>query len=344
MTDLRFTNNASGTLAAGIAPGDTSLTLNSGQGSLFPTLSGSQYCKVTLEDVGGNIEICHMTLRAGDVLTVVRGQEGTTALSFASGSRVEMRLTAAALQEFLQRTGDALSGTYDMTGGTLSNGQIIDAEIINSPIRGDAGVTTNELVVPPGGGPPTIGGELIYTAANLTLTVLQGLTFSVGTIVMWYGVIGGIPTGWQICDGTGGTPDLRDKFVIGAGATYAYGDTGGQVNDVSTPAGGHTPNILPTTLSAADLPPHTHRLLTWETGSQGNAENFSTSNAQGLAGNAEGSAGQYAYRTQTQASRQLVENTGTGAGHTHAASAVADHTHTVDTIPPFVALYFIMKV
>ena len=49
-------------------------------------------------------------------------------------------------------------------------------------------------------------------------------------IVMWSGDIGSIPQGWALCDGNSGTPDLRDRFVIGAGSTYNPGDTGGAVN------------------------------------------------------------------------------------------------------------------
>lgn len=49
----------------------------------------------------------------------------------------------------------------------------------------------------------------------------------VGAIIIWSGAIGDIPTGWQICDGTNGTPNLRDRFVVGAGSTYAVDATGG---------------------------------------------------------------------------------------------------------------------
>lgn len=46
-------------------------------------------------------------------------------------------------------------------------------------------------------------------------------------IVAWYGAIENIPVGWGICDGTNGTPDLRDKFLVAAGDTYNPDDTGG---------------------------------------------------------------------------------------------------------------------
>jgi microcystin-dependent protein len=48
-----------------------------------------------------------------------------------------------------------------------------------------------------------------------------------GTIKMWHGIEADVPVGWQICDGTNGTPDLRDKFVVGAGSSYTLGETGG---------------------------------------------------------------------------------------------------------------------
>jgi len=53
-----------------------------------------------------------------------------------------------------------------------------------------------------------------------------------GSIIMWYGASNTVPTGWQICDGTNSTPDLRDKFIVGAGTTYSNGNTGGSANAV----------------------------------------------------------------------------------------------------------------
>lgn len=48
-----------------------------------------------------------------------------------------------------------------------------------------------------------------------------------GVIVMWSGSIGSIPAGWHLCDGTNGTPDLRNRFIVGAGSEYSVGATGG---------------------------------------------------------------------------------------------------------------------
>ena len=54
--------------------------------------------------------------------------------------------------------------------------------------------------------------------------------FVKGMIILWYGNTNNVPTGFALCDGTNDTPDLRDKFVVGAGSAYTPGDTGGSAN------------------------------------------------------------------------------------------------------------------
>ena len=51
--------------------------------------------------------------------------------------------------------------------------------------------------------------------------------FRAGMIILWSGAIVDIPAGWQLCNGTNGTPDLRNRFLAGAGDTYAVDATGG---------------------------------------------------------------------------------------------------------------------
>lgn len=50
-----------------------------------------------------------------------------------------------------------------------------------------------------------------------------------GGILMWSGSASAIPKGWALCDGSAGTPDLRDRFIVGAGGAYSFGSTGGSV-------------------------------------------------------------------------------------------------------------------
>lgn len=53
-----------------------------------------------------------------------------------------------------------------------------------------------------------------------------------GAILLWSGSTGSVPSGWLLCDGTNGTPDLRDRFIIGAGSSYAVNATGGTADAV----------------------------------------------------------------------------------------------------------------
>lgn len=53
-----------------------------------------------------------------------------------------------------------------------------------------------------------------------------------GLISLWSGSIGSIPAGWALCDGNNSTPDLRDRFIVGAGNSYAVGATGGSADSI----------------------------------------------------------------------------------------------------------------
>jgi len=94
---IKWTNNATTTIASGISNSDTTITVAGGTGALFPTLGVGDRFYATLNDSSNNIEIVEVTARSGDVMTVVRGQDGTTALSWVGGDKFELRPTAAGL-------------------------------------------------------------------------------------------------------------------------------------------------------------------------------------------------------------------------------------------------------
>jgi len=116
---VKFANNAYSTLAASITSGATSVTLTTGEGARFPTLTGADYFYATLIDSSNNLEIVKVTARSTDVLTVVRASESTTARAYASGDRLEQRVTAAGLDAIAADTSIAGDG-LDLTGDTLS--------------------------------------------------------------------------------------------------------------------------------------------------------------------------------------------------------------------------------
>jgi hypothetical protein len=77
---------------------------------------------------------------------------------------------------------------------------------------------------------------LIQTLDNI-YPILQNAPVSApaipaGGIIIWSGSTGSVPATWFLCDGTNGTPDLRDRFIIGAGNTYAVNATGGTADAV----------------------------------------------------------------------------------------------------------------
>ena len=95
---LLFANNASSRCPVAISASETTIQLQPGTGVNFPTPALGESFMVTLEDRRtGQIEICECTLHSGDMLTVIRGQEDTIAQSFAAGTTVSNRLTAATL-------------------------------------------------------------------------------------------------------------------------------------------------------------------------------------------------------------------------------------------------------
>lgn len=342
-----FSNNSSSTAASPVAPSDTTIVVQPGQGTLFAHPSAGQIIAVTLEDVSGNIEVTYCNGITGDTLTVIRAQEGTTALAFASGSRVEARVTEGMLAALLQKTGgDTLSGTTILNGvlDMQSGGSIRNGELSGVPVRGSPGETDNQFLVPAGGAAPTIGGSVVVTHANMVAQVPSGFALAqTNMVVMWAGSSGSVPAGWHLCDGTSGTPDLRDRFIVGAGVTYTLGQTGGSAatNTGSTDPsgslaiGGHV-------LTLAEIPSHTHDFMVSDAVGYANSANppftipmWSSSSAPSYHTNIpagfSGGAGS-----------QINKSAGGGASHTHSLSGTLAHVHTY-TLPPYYALFYIMK-
>jgi hypothetical protein len=76
-------------------------------------------------------------------------------------------------------------------------------------------------------------GATTASSARTNLDVAQAVyAVPSGGIIMWSGSVASIPTGWLLCNGSSGTPDLRDRFLIGAGSTYGVGTSGGSANAI----------------------------------------------------------------------------------------------------------------
>ena len=150
-------------------------------------------------------------------------------------------------QQFFDNTGVPLNGgllyTYQAGSTTpLATYTDINATVANAnPIVMDAsGRLANEVWLTYGvnykfvlknSAGSTIGTyDNIYGIVGVQTAV--GTTIPLGVITLWYGSIGSVPTGWYLCDGSNGTPDLRNRFIVGAGSTYAVAATGGSADAI----------------------------------------------------------------------------------------------------------------
>ena len=103
---------------------------------------------------------------------------------------------------------------------------------------------------------------------NSTLNTLN-VGIPIGTIAIWSGAVSSVPDGWQVADGTNGTLDLRDKFIVGAGSLYNNGTTGGSAESklpshthTATSASTFTGNALGTHTHGVTDPGHKHSMYT----------------------------------------------------------------------------------
>jgi hypothetical protein len=130
-----------------------------------------------------------------------------------------------------------------------------------------------------------------------------------GCILIWSGSTGSIPSGFLLCDGTNGTPDLRNSFILGAGNSYTVGQTGGST-DAIVVSHTHTATVTD--------PGHLHNYLAWGYAAIGGAGG----------GNATGF---YTGKTDSSNTGISVSNSTTGTSGTNA------------NMPPYYALAYIQK-
>ena len=114
-----FTNNAATTLADTITTVSTLLEVTAGTGQYFPSPSGGDFFMLTLVQANNTsvAEIIKCTSRSGDILTVVRGQEGTAPQTFSLSDNVELRITAQSLNFFSSNIASNSQQYFTATAG-----------------------------------------------------------------------------------------------------------------------------------------------------------------------------------------------------------------------------------
>lgn len=237
-------------------------------------------------------------------------------------------------QQFFDNTGVPLNGgllytyqagsttplaTYTDINGTVANANpiVLDASgRLASEVWLTYGVNYKFVLKNSAGS--TIGTyDNIYGIVGVQTAV--GTTIPLGVITLWYGSIGSVPTGWYLCDGANGTPDLRDKFVVAAGSTYAVGATGGSANAI--------------------VVSHTHTGTT----DAGGAHNHTAGGNAAIAHYGTGASATHRGVSDV-ANTTGIADLDAAATHTHAfTTASAGTSGTNANLPPYYALAYIMK-
>ena len=175
------------------------------------------------------------------------------------------------------------------------------------------------------------------TTQVATTAFVMANAIPVGGIIMWSGTVATIPANWALCNGSNGTPDLRDKFIIGAGSTYEPAATGGAATK---------------TLAIENLPAHTH---TWTgtTASGGShshtvsdpGHSHATERFSGVSRGQDGGAAWNYVSGQTAAQTTGI-TISSAAGHTHDITGTNANTGSgtaISILPPYFALAYIMR-
>lgn len=222
MTTFLFANFAKSTLANPVTSSATSVTLSPGSGDLFPSPVSGQVFALVLQDAttGQNKEITYCTERSGDVCTVTRAQEGTTAQNWAAGDFANNLLTAETASSFLQGT-EALgtmatqdAGDVDITGGSIN---VTMLELNGVTVATNPATSKGDILVAVAGGALS---RLPIGTAGQVLTVNLGDTLD----VEWDTPFANPMTakGDLIAGGTGGAPA---RLAAGSNGTVLTADS-----------------------------------------------------------------------------------------------------------------------
>ena len=176
------TNNAVGYLLVGVNDAETSILLKSGQGSRFPSpVLDQDWFYITVQNEEGELEVMKCTKRSGDTLTVQRGQDGTTGISFKADSLVELRPCAALFND--KADTDYLQEQLEAIQAQISAFKTeVNQKITNLTLTTNTNITEfKELVedtyLPLAGG--TMTGELV-SSAGITITgTMQAGSFKI---------------------------------------------------------------------------------------------------------------------------------------------------------------------
>ena len=163
----------------------------------------------------------------GGFAITIGGATGST-VSIPSG--VTAQVYSDGINFYSSQTGSA--GNFAVSGNLLVSG----TTALSAGLTGTTAAFSGSIssVSPAFTGTPTAPTAAAGTNTTQIATTAFVLANGVptGAIIMWSGSIASIPSGWLLCNGSSGTPDLRDRFIVGAGSTYAVAATGGTADAI----------------------------------------------------------------------------------------------------------------
>jgi hypothetical protein len=228
-------NDVFGFLATAVSATATTIVLQTGNGDNFPIPNPGDYFYATISPIAGASEIVKVTARAGDALTVIRAQEGTSAQNFTAGSRIELRVTAASVEDRVLDQDAVLRADLAASSGS---------SLVGYQPAGTNAVTTNvqtklrELASPIdyGASGNSVLDLLTLTTPTITAGILiktrEGFTYEVATssaLDHHITTVGGVKlyvlaflTG-EVCPEQWGHQDSDENANFAFSAAAAYG-------------------------------------------------------------------------------------------------------------------------
>lgn len=255
-----------------------------------------------------------------------------------------------------------VEGTFTATGGIVGdvtgnlNGNVV-GNVVGNVTGNVTGNANGNHIGSFTGAVDVRGSTILFDNNQIPTDAIAGLEAFVqlnavpaGIIMLWSGLEASIPAGWALCNGLNGTPDLRDKFVIGAGSlTYPPATVGGASTHNHTitvdDAGDHTHSltIAGHVLTLPEIPSHSHGNGCGDVA--GAIFGYGTKSIPATAASVDDNGANGVLQGNT-------ESVGGGGPHGHAGSTAANagtHTHSANNssasnLPPYYALCYIMRV
>jgi len=210
--------------------------------------SNNKWDKIYANTLVGNAETATLATRSTNIAGGSAGSvpyqtaSGTTAFlpagtpgyvlkstggnSITWGAMALERLTAG---NYIAYTGTGSPSYYDTNLPLTISVDATSANTASKVVARDASGNFNATMITSG---VTLLANPTIPMHATTKQYVDTMTLPAGGIIMWTGSVAAVPTGWRLCDGSGGTPDLRGRFVIGAGGSYGVGATGGTADAV----------------------------------------------------------------------------------------------------------------